>query len=181
MDAITLLKDRRSVRKYKNEIVSKELMLEISELTKYSPSWGNLQIARYTFITDENSIKRIAEDGVKGFVYNIKTLLNARNVAVISYVKGKSGKLGKDEYATSKTNSWEVFDAGIATHQFCLAAYAKGVGTVIMGVIDDTVIREIIKLPEEESVGALIVYGFESGVHSAPTPRKDIKELIRFI
>lgn len=59
---------------------------------------------------------KTANDGVKGFVYNINTLKNAKGVAVLSFVKGKSGKLDleKDDYATLKAHVWEVFDAGIA-------------------------------------------------------------------
>ena len=53
---------------------------------------------------------------------------------------------------------WEVFDAGIAAQQFSLAAYSKGVGSVIMGVINAEKIAEIINLPSEEKIAALIVF-----------------------
>lgn len=86
----------------------------------------------------------------------------------------------KDDYATSKANVWEVFDAGIACQTFCLAAHAKGIGTCIMGVIDEKSISKIINLPQEETVAALIVYGYEDG-HPSPTPRKDIDEIMRFV
>lgn len=114
------------------------------------------------------------------FVYNIDTLKNAKGVAVLSFVKGKSGKLD-DKYATSMENSWEIFDAGIACQTFCLAAHAKGIGTCIMGVIDEKSIARIVNLPEEETVAALIVYGYEEGQHAAPTQRKDVEEIIRFV
>ncbi|MFT5873469.1 MAG: nitroreductase [Clostridium sp.] len=72
-----------------------------------------------------------------------------------------------------------VFDAGIASQTFCLAAYAKGVGTVIRGVINDESISKIVGLPEEETVAALIVYGYEEG-HPEPTQRKEVDEIMRF-
>ena len=49
-----------------------------------------------------------------------------------------------------------------------------------MGVIDDKSIAKIVNLPEEETVAALIVYGYEDG-HPSPTPRKDIEEIMRFV
>ena len=128
----------------------------------------------------EEIIKEIAEHGVNGFVYNIDTLRTAKGVAVLSFVKGKSGTYDK-EYITSKGNSWEVFDAGIACQTFCLAAHAKGVGTCIMGVIDDKSIAKIVNLPEDETVAALIVYGYEDGEHAAPNKRKDVDEIMRFV
>jgi nitroreductase len=180
MDAITMIKERRSVRKFKNEKVDRETMKEIVSISRWAPSWANYQIARYTLVDDEATIKKLATDGVKGFVYNVNTLKNAQSVAVLSFVKGKSGKLDGDDYATSKGNVWEVFDAGIACQTFCLAAHAKGVGTCIMGVIDDDSISEIVGLPEEETVAALIVYGYEDG-HPPATPRKDVEDIMRFV
>lgn len=180
MDAITMIKERRSIRKFKDETVDRETMKEIVSITRWAPSWGNFQVARYTLVDDEAIIKRLATEGVEGFVYNVNTLKEAKGVAILSFVKGKSGKLEGDEYATSKANVWEVFDAGIACQTFCLAAHAKGVGTVIMGVINDESISEIVGLPEEETVAALIVYGYPDE-QPAATPRKDVDEIMRFV
>ena len=182
MDAITMIKERRSVRKFKNEQVARETMREVVDLSRWAPSWANFQVARYTLVDDRAVIEKLASDGVKGFVYNINTLKNAPGVAVLSFVKGKSGKLDveKEEYATAKGNVWEVFDAGIACQTFCLAAHAKGVGTCIFGVIDDDSISAIVGMPAEETVAALIVYGYEDG-HPGPTPRKEVSEILRFV
>lgn len=180
MDAITMIKERRSIRKYKNEKVARETMKEIIEISRYAPSWGNFQVARYTLVDDEATITRLATEGVNGFIYNADTLKNAQGVAVLSYVKGKSGKLDQDEYVTSKDSVWEIFDAGLACQTFILAAHAKGLGTVVMGVIDDASISEIVSLPEEETVAALIVYGYEDG-HPDATPRLPVDDILRFV
>ena len=179
MDAITAIKERRSVRKFKNEKVDREIMKEIVDISRWAPSWVNYQIARYTLIDNEEMIKEIANEGVNGFVYNIDTLKNAKGVAVLSFVKGKSGTYDK-KYVTSKGSTWEVFDAGIACQTFCLAAHAKGVGTCIMGVIDENSIAKIVNLPEEETVAALIVYGYEDEEHVAVSKRKNVEEIMRF-
>ncbi|MCT4673981.1 MAG: nitroreductase family protein [Prolixibacteraceae bacterium] len=181
MDAITMIKERRSVRQFKDQKVDRELMKEIVDIARWAPSWANFQVARYTLVDDKSIIQKLGTDGVKGFSYNVKTLENAQGVAVLSFVKGKSGKLDKDEYATNKANVWEVFDAGIACQTFCLAAHAKGVGTCIFGVIDDKAISSIVGLPEEETVATLIVYGYEEGDHAAATPRKQVDDILRFV
>ena len=180
MDAISMIKERRSVRKFKNEKVDRETMTEIVEVSRWAPSWGNFQVARYTLVDDPVTIKRLSEEGVNEFVYNVNTLKEAKGVAVLSFVKGKSGKLDEDAYVTSKASTWEVFDAGIACQTFCLAAHEKGVGTVVMGVIDDASISLIAGLPEEETVAALIVYGYPDE-QPAATPRKPVEEIVRFI
>ena len=179
MDAITMIKERRSVRNFKSKTVDRETMKEIVSISRWAPSWGNFQVARYTLVDDEATIKRLATDGVRGFVYNINTLKQAPGVAILSFVRGKSGKLDEDKYATAKGNVWEVFDAGIACQTFCLAAHAKGIGTVIMGVIDDESISEIVDLPKEETVAALVAYGYPDEIPDA-TPRKNVDEILRF-
>lgn len=180
MDAVTMIKERRSVRKFKDQVVDRDTLKEIIEVTRFSPSWGNFQVARYTMVDNAETIARLGTEGVNGFIYNVSTLKDAKGVAVISFVKGKSGKLEGDAYATSKANTWEIFDAGLACQTFCLAAHEKGLGTTIMGVIDDKSISEIVGLPEEETVAALVVYGYPDE-KPLVTPRKEVKELIRFV
>ena len=177
MDAITMIKERRSVRKYKDEKVDRETMREIVDIARWAPSWVNYQIARYTLVDDEEIIKEIAEQYSEIIVLEEHQKSCGIGSAII---EGKSGTYDK-EYITSKGNSWEVFDAGIACQTFCLAAHAKGVGTCIMGVIDDKSIAKIVNLPEDETVAALIVYGYEDGEHAAPNKRKDVDEIMRFV
>lgn len=182
MEAKQMLLERRSIRKYKDEIVDPKVMKEIIDVAKFAPSWANFQITRYNLITDTTLIQKIADEGVHGFAYNIGTLRNARNIAVLSFVQGKSGKLDleKDDYATAKANQWEMFDVGIACQTFCLAAYEKGIGTCIFGVIDDAAIAKIIGLPEGETVATVVVYGYPDEV--IPTsPRKETEEILRFL
>lgn len=185
MDAIEMITERRSVRVFKPQKVDRITLNEIIELSRWAPSWANYQIARYTLVDDATILKRLADEGVNGFVYNARSLQNAPGVAVLSYVKGKSGKLEKggynNEYATDRKDVWELFDAGIACQTFCLAAHAKGVGTCIFGVINDEAIARIVNLPADESVAALIIFGYEEGPHAKPTPRKPVADIVRFI
>ncbi len=181
MNAVDMIKGRRSIRKYKDEVVSADVLKEVVEVSKYAPSWANFQIARYNFISDKAVIEKIAQEGVNGFVYNKATLENAKNILVISYVQGKSGKLDveKDDFATSKSNEWEMFDAGIACQTFCLAAHEKGIGTCIFGIIDDKAIAEIIGLPKDETVASVVTFGYPAE-EIASTTRKDVSEIARF-
>lgn len=181
MNAIEMIKGRRSIRKYTAEIVPRELMEEIIEITRFAPSWTNSQTPRFTLVNDTTVITKIATEGVKGFVYNAATLESALNVAVLSFAEGKSGRADQYKIETDENpGRWEYFDAGIACQTFCLAAHAKGVGTCIFGIIDEQVIAEAISLPVGEKVAALIVYGYPDQ-DAKPPRRKEIEEIARFI
>jgi len=181
MEAIEMIKGRRSIRKYKDEAAPRVLMEEIIEVTRYAPSWTNSQTPRWTLVENSEIIEKFATDGVKGFVYNVGTLKNAKGVAVLSFVEGKSGRTEKYDIETSENpGRWEYFDAGIACQTFCLAAYAKGVGTCIFGVIDEAIVAEAINLPEGEKVAALIVYGYADEEPKTPR-RKEVEDILRFV
>jgi nitroreductase len=180
MDAIEMIKERRSIRKFQEKRVDREIMKEIVSISRFAPSWGNFQVARYTLIDNPSLIEQIANEGVHGFVYNVNTLKDAPGIVVLSYAKGKSGKLDKIKLQTSKEERWELFDAGIACQTFCLAAHEKGVGTLIMGVINTDAIAKIVNLPADETVAALIVYGYEE-VHPEAPLRKSVEDLLRIV
>ncbi len=182
MKPTELILGRRSIRKYKNEVVDRALMTEIVSLAQFAPSWANSQVARFTLVDSPEIIKKFSQKAVNGFSYNMKTLENAKGVAVLSYIKGKSGTLeGKgDSSEKEKRDFWEAFDTGLACQTFCLSAYSKGVGTCIFGVIDSEEIAKIIELPEDECVAALIVYGIPDQSPEAPK-RHPTTDILRFI
>ena len=180
VEAVEMIKGRRSVRKYKNEVVNRRLMEEVIEITRYAPSWTNSQTPRFTLVDNSEIIEKFATDAVKGFTYNVDTLKNAKGVAVLSFVYGKSGRLEKYGIDGGNPEKWEAFDAGIACQTFCLAAYAKGIGTCIFGVVDEDKVAELISLPETEAVAALIVYGFADEQPKTPR-RKEVGDILRFI
>jgi len=181
MEAIEMIKGRRSIRKYKDEVVDRALMEEIIDITRYAPSWTNSQTPRWTLVEDAGIIEKFATDAVKGFSYNVDTLKNAKGVAVLSFVEGKSGRAEKYNVETSDNpERWEYFDAGIACQTFCLVAHAKGVGTCIFGVIEESVITEAINPPADETVAALIVYGYADEEPKLPR-RKEVGDLVRWV
>lgn len=180
MNAKELLTTRRSVRRFLDERVSRETINEILDIAKYAPSWKNFQVARFNIVEDRSIITKIAETGVNEFVYNTKTLEKANQICVISYKKGLSGNYEDGKQATSK-NDWEVFDAGITTLQFCLAAQSVGVHTVIMGIFDEKITSELINLPSDEAVGAIVVFGYPKFDNPVAPKRKELSELARFM
>lgn len=180
MDALTCIETRRSVRKYTGESVPHEVLEEIVKETSYAPSWKNTQTIRYTVVEDRAVIDAIAEEAVLGFTFNTKTIHRCTALVIQSCVKGVSGFEPDGSYSTSKEDRWEMYDAGISAQTFCLAAHAKGVGSVILGVIDDAKIAELAHLPEGEQVTALIAIGYPEK-QSSPPPRKEVSELLRFL
>jgi nitroreductase len=180
MDAIEALRTRRSVRKFLDKPIPRALLDEVIADAAFAPSWKNSQTARYTIVDDAAVKQDIAEKGVGGFAKNTANISGCAALVVLSTVTGRSGYNPDGSFTTAKGTHWESFDAGIAAQTFCLAAHIRGLGSVILGIYDPDKVAEIIRLPEGESVSALIAVGWPDGDPAAPK-RKELDELRRYI
>ena len=143
MDLITGIKERRSIRKFQDKKVPRELLEEIVNISAYAPSWKNTQVARYVIVDDEATIKALANEEVAyGFKGNIAALEGAAAILILTYVTGRSGYERDGSFSTKKEDRWQMFDAGIAAQTFCLVAHEKGLGTVIQGYFNEEEIKK---------------------------------------
>lgn len=180
MDALECIKTRRSIRKFKEEPVSHETINAIVEAASMAPSWKNTQITRYHIVENKELLQDIANNCVLDFEHNQNTILHAPQLVVVSMIEKRCGYERDGSFSTSKEDRWEMYDAGIASQTFCLAAHNMGVGTVILGIFDEDKIAEAIHLPEGQKVAALIVMGYPNQECEAPK-RKTVEELVHYI
>jgi len=179
MEVLDCIKTRRSVRKFKDEAIPHELIAEVVAAAAWAPSWKNTQTARYIVLEDRALKDRIAEECVLGFQFNTITAKGAAALVLLTCVNKRSGFNRDGSFSTSKGDRWEMFDAGIAAQTFCLAAHDKGLGTVILGVFDDSKLTEMAQIPEGQSVSALIAIGYPDEEPVAPK-RKTVEDLLSF-
>lgn len=180
MDALECIKTRRSIRKFKEEPVSQETVNAIIEAASYAPSWKNTQISRYHIVGNKEILQEIADNCVLDFEFNQKTINRAPQLVVVSMIEKRCGYEKDGSFSTSKEDRWEMFDAGIASQTFCLAAHDMGVGTVILGIFDEEKVAKAISLPEGQKVAALIAMGYPNQECEAPK-RKTVEELVNYI
>ena len=175
------IKRRRSVRKYSEEEINNEVLSEIVDFARFSPSWKNTQVVRYHVVKNPDIKEKIAQNCVLGFEFNAKTIVRCKALVIVSVVTKLSGYEKDGSYSTSQEDRWEMFDAGIANQTFCLAAHSKGVGSVILGVFDENKIRQYVSLPENERVTNLIALGYPLEPAKSGPPRKEVVELLDII
>ena len=110
MDLITGIKERRSVRRFADKPVPRELIAEVVEIARFAPSWKNTQIARYIVVEDPEKIAALASDKCTyGFEYNIKTIAKAPAVVLLTIVEGRSG-FEKDGRFISENQLWSMYN-----------------------------------------------------------------------
>ena len=153
MQLIDGIKTRRSVRKFEDKKVPHEVLEQIVEAAAFAPSWKNSQTVRYIAVEDPALKERIATEATMNFTHN-KDIISACPVLIVVVTKtGICGYEKDGSYTTSKKDKWEMFDAGIASQTFMLAAHEYGVGTVTLGIFDEEILgkswsfRRVIMFP----------------------------------
>lgn len=178
MTAKECIKGRRSIRKFADTPVSRDVIADIVETASYAPSWKHTQITRYIAVEGELKDK-IADECTSAYAKNGEIIKNAPMLIAITFIKNRSGFERDGSYSTPKEGGWQMFDAGVASEAFCLAAYEQGLGTVIMGIFDEAKAASLLEVPEERELVALIPIGYPAESPAAPK-RKSVEELLSF-
>ncbi len=168
METRDCIKSRRSIRRFTEQPISDELLMELIEAIRWSPSWANTQTWEVVVVKDP-----VVKEKLAGCVSETnpayKGLLQA---PVIMVVCGRVGSAGyKNGEAATERGDWYMFDAGIASQNMCLAAHDLGLGTVHVGSLNHQAVDELLGLPEDVNSLEIIPVGYPAKEGSAP-PRK---------
>ena len=184
MEVFDAIKTRRSIRHYKTDPVSEELLQKVLEAARWAPSWANSQCSRYVVVRDKDQRQKLA-DSLRVGNSAIAALIEAPVAIVVCTELGKAGFTGgekitgRSDWKISLTNKgdWYMFDAGVAMQNLVLAAHALGLGTVYVGGFNSTDVAETIKLPRGMEVVAMTPLGYPADGGKSPS-RKELSELV---
>lgn len=178
MTAKECILGRRSIRRFKPDSIDHALLEEIVATASYAPSWKHTQITRY--IAVEGALKdQIAAQACDAWKPNADIINSAPVLMVISVIKNRSGFERDGSYSTPRKDGWQMYDAGVASQTFCLAAHDKGIGSVILGIFDSEKVASILEVPEDRDVIALIPIGYPAEEPVAPK-RKSVEDLLAY-
>ena len=178
MLAAECITGRRSIRKFTEQPVSHELIEQIVSTASFAPSWKNTQIVRYIAVEGEK--KAALAKCTSIYPGNGSIMNQAPMVIAVTAITGRCGYERDGSFSTPKGTGWQMYDAGVASEAFCLAAYEQGLGTVIMGLFDEEEASKVLQLPEGRELVALIPIGYPAEAPNAPE-RKTVQELITFM
>jgi nitroreductase len=174
MDLFDAINGRRSIRKYKSDPVPEDTLRKVMEAVRWAPSWANTQCWEVVVVKDPKVKSEILK-AVPETNPSFSSIMEAPLLLILCGKKGVSGYY-KGQPKTVK-GDWLMFDTGLAMQNLCLAAYALGLGTVIIGVFDHKKVEEILGLSQNIEVVAMTPLGYPSTVGATPR-RKEISEFV---
>jgi nitroreductase len=157
-DTISTVIERRSIRRYKPEVIPDKDLAQILEAARQAPSGGNRQPRHFIIVRDSVVKHSVCEAA------NNQMWMEAADAIVIA--------LGLPEVS----QRWFMVDPAISLQNIALAATSLGYGTCWIGAFDEAKIKDIVGVPEGLKVVAMMPIGVPDQSPD-PKPRKEIGEL----
>ena len=177
MNVMEAILNRRSIRKYKTEPISDDVIQQVLNAARWAPSWANTQCARFVVIKDPTTKTRIADEVLSQGNPATEAVRNAPVVIVACAEMGKSG-YKKGEVKTDK-GDWFMFDVGLAMQNLTLEAHELGLATVHVGLMDAIKLEELLEVPDGVRVVELTPLGYPDEQPKGPG-RKELTDIVSY-
>ena len=170
MSVLEIIKKRRSIRKFKPDPISEEVIDKLTEAIIWAPSAGNRQMRKFFFVFNNDLKKKIAMASLyQMFIEKAPLVIVACGDKGIERYYGKRG-----------LENYLFCDVASGVQNLLLVAAEEGLGTCWVGAFDEKKIKEILNLEENLLPVAIIPVGYPEKIPSPP-PRKEKDSLIEVI
>ena len=166
---------RRSIRKYNGLSVSREQLETLVRFAQEAPSWKNQQTSRYHIVTTPETI--VAARQCLGGSNPQKTegvgalIITSFKHDIVGHTHGVADNEGG--------NGWGWYDLGLQNAYLLLKASEMNLDTLVIGIRSAEQLRELLQIPEDETIGAVIAIGHRVEDAQRP-PRKELEEIVNF-
>ncbi len=175
MDVVDAIKTRKSIRRFRPDGIPDDVLIDVLDAFRMAPSWANTQCWELIVVRDGETKEKLSEEVLAPKNPAKRGVAEAPVVVVALAREGVAG-FYKGEPRTDK-GDWFMYDVGVAMQNLCLAAWAKGLGTVHVGLMDAKKAEEILGVPEGVRVVALTPLGYPAREGEA-TKRKEISDFV---
>jgi nitroreductase/ketosteroid isomerase-like protein len=169
-----VLKNRRTVRKFKSDPVPQAHIMKILEAARLAPTSGNQQPWKFLVITDRkklNALSDKAADWIKKLLKEKYKKIVAENLsAPVLIVILVDSKAAYPDYIHT--------DGDLATENLILAARALGYGTgYYTSFYPEEVIKPFFNIPDNYRLICVTPIGIPESWPTAP-PKKELKDIV---
>lgn len=168
MDFDKVIETRHSSRTFKSKRVAFGDILDAIDAAIKGPFAGNINNLKFIVIEDEKKIKAIAKHSAQTWINEASTLVIV--VADDINLENQYGKRGCD-YSRQQ--------AGAVINTLILKLTDLGINSCWVGAFDFEIIKEILKVPQNLHIEAIIPIGYEKG-KGKKARKQDIESVTRW-
>lgn len=167
MECKEAIRGRRSIRRFKETSLEKELVDELLSLARMAPSAGNLQSRDFVVVTDRTLKHKLAAAALdQSFIEKAPVVIVA--VANIGRASRKYGSRGE---------LYAIQDASASVMILLIAAHSMGIGSCWVGAFDEFAVSEQLALPCGTKPIAMVPLGL-SDESPVPPPGMEPSKII---
>lgn len=160
MVLIDIIKGRRSIRRFKGDEISSEVIDALKDALIWAPSAGNLQSRRFYFVFNKAIKERLVRAALN------QHFIAEAPLAIVccadSTIERFYGKRGSELYMLQ--------DVAASIENLMLLAYSFGLGSVWVGAFREEEISRILNLPDNLRPVAIVPVGYPDET-PPPPPR----------
>ena len=169
MDFDKVIKERHSVRNFKTtKDVDWRKVIEAIEAANRVPFAGNISSIRFVFVTEPEKIAELTEACQQRFV------ADAKYIVVVCSDEAQV-KRSYDERGEMYLRQ----EAGAAIENFLLKITELGLASCWVGAFSDESVKEILRIPDNIKVEALLPVGYEMG-KAVQRKKSDLDRILYF-
>jgi nitroreductase len=210
METLKSIRGRKSTRAFLPQPVPRDVIAEVLEASRWAPTGVNRQQWRVTVVTGEKcrtladrlvEREREREPGTLGGT-GAPPEVQRRVDALRADLTQIAESLGQSLWEFVVLGSYRLYDApvvvvvsypgkrGVDVSKFVttmlIAAHDLGLGTCWLGspLNHSDLIREVLEIPEEECLGAVVALGYpdpESPANAYRSPRDELETFVRWV
>ncbi|MBN1788188.1 MAG: nitroreductase family protein [Sedimentisphaerales bacterium] len=149
MNIIDLIKNRRSIRRFRQEKLDRDLFVELVETARCAPAGANIQSLEYIIVDEPGVCEKLFD--FLAWAGHVKPKRDpAPDQRPVAYIVVISDTEIKKEASV---------DAAAAIENILLAAASSGVGSCWLGLIKREQIAELLGINEKYKVDSVIALG----------------------
>lgn len=177
MSFFDLIKNRQSVRSYKNDKVEREIIEKIVEGARVAPSACNAQPWKFIIVDDSEVREKLVKSIYDPLIGMNKFALTSPVFIVVvaekrNLISGLGSKIKGMDYTS--------LDIGIACEHICLGATALGLGTCMIGWFKEKGVKDALLIPKNREVKLIISLGYGKSDEVRNKIRKKQQEIISY-
>ncbi len=147
MDVFTAIKERCSVRAYKDTDVEEDKLRKVLEAARLSPSASNRQDWKFIVIRNLDTKRKLAKAAFD------QSFIGEAPVVIVACGTEPKTVMGCGQPT-------HTVDVSIACAFMLLQAYELGLGTCWIGAFDENEVKKILNIPKQVRVVAITPFGY---------------------
>lgn len=153
-----LFANRQSDRSYRPDPIPSDTLERIIENALLAPSACNQQPWSLLLVNEPDKTLKAAKAATSGIYAGLNKFI-CQAPALLFIVAEKQSLMARIGSTVTDT-TYTPYDIGIFVAHLCLSAEAEGVGSCILGWINDKAVKKALNIPKEKKVVLAISLGY---------------------